>query len=181
MNYMEKANSKLFAKRSINVNEINGSISHEVHMGSNNGPITNIFLNTVNGKAYAINHSKESIIVGDNSDISITDLDNGYKVIIFRLACMLSAMLVNERDEGKIGCRSFPSEYKIPFGSIESNGYKVYNAVDINKYEMSSTLKKTIYDALQHHYTMSSNSFELFCNEKEQDEFLTIMKQYEQQ
>jgi len=181
MNYMEKVNSKVFAKRSINVDEIDGPITHEVHMGYSNRSVTNVILNTYNGRVYAVNHSKESIIIGDNSDISIVNLDNGYKVVIFRLACMLSAMLVNERDEGKIGCRSFPSEYKVPFGSIESNGYKVYNAVDVNKYEMSSTLKKIIYDALKHHYTMSSNSFELFCNEKEQNEFLTIMKQYEQQ
>jgi len=174
-NMKKHSTSKIFSNRVKSVTEFNGGNCFEVHTAGDKKPVSLVTLNRVTGSTVVINHYHNTIIYGSDDNISIATLDNGYKMVIFNHPAFMSAMLLNPDGIGVLGCSTYASERTNSFGSIDSD-YREYHAV---KYDGSNTnINNSIKGALDKRVNMSSNSFSLFLDNDDIEDFYKLVEQY---
>jgi len=155
-----------------------GSSTYAVHTSGENKPLTLVSLNTCNATVTCVNHAHKSVIIGAEAPISIASLGNGYSMVLFRHAAMMTAMLVNPKGLGEPACMVYANEARAPFQHIDTKGYTVYNAVPFDIKKAGKELLKSIYNALDTRMVLSSNSFELFLDEEDITDFKELVNYY---
>jgi len=161
-----------------NIDSFTGASAYAVHTSGENKPLSLVSLNTCNATVTCVNHTLKSVILGAEAPISIASLGNGYSMILFRHAAMMTAMLVNPKGLGKPACMVYANETKAPFHHLDTDGYTVYNAVSFDIKRAGKELLSSVYKALNTRMALSGNSFELFLDEEDITNFKELVNYY---
>ena len=161
-----------------NIDSFTGASGYAVHAAGEEKPLCVVSLNTCNATTTCVNHTLKSVILGAEAPISIASLGNGYSMVLFRHAAMMTAMLVNPKGFGKPACMVYANEARAPFHHLDTKDYIVYKAVKFDRSRAGKELLNSISNALTHRVEMSSNSFKLFLDDAEIADFMNLVNNF---
>ena len=165
------------------IKAFSGATAHPMHLtGYNNYSDESVIaINGRDGTTTMVNHNRKVVVVGADSDISIAEVAKGYKVVTFRMSCLMTAMLVDEYGIGSIPCTTVGKKTVTHNGLRDDGDYVTYyseslspttlDVGDDDDYELLISIAK----AMRKHYDNASNSFSLYCSNEEIEEYKTLL------